>query len=176
MMAEKDAELAAGYRLLESSAAERSKLRSDCQAAQERMRDLQIKLTAARAQAGALKALGPARPMAPPAPRRRRSESSAPAETELDEAVQVGVRAGGGGGQGEGGGGTRATVAQWLLLRRRRIALPPHPRTHACTRAPQELADLAYALAQEMDQDVEHTLAEYIPPPSNGQEPAQLGS
>ena len=42
MVAEKDAELAHTYKLLETSAAERSRLRLEHQAAKERMRDLQV--------------------------------------------------------------------------------------------------------------------------------------
>lgn len=42
MVAEKDAELAHTYKLLEASASERSRLRTEHQAAQERMRELQV--------------------------------------------------------------------------------------------------------------------------------------
>jgi hypothetical protein len=46
MVAEKDAELAHTYKLLEASASERSRLRTEHQAAQERMRELQVRLRA----------------------------------------------------------------------------------------------------------------------------------
>eukprot|EP00200_Dunaliella_tertiolecta_P016323 CAMPEP_0202414350 /NCGR_PEP_ID=MMETSP1128-20130828/32523_1 /ASSEMBLY_ACC=CAM_ASM_000463 /TAXON_ID=3047 /ORGANISM="Dunaliella tertiolecta, Strain CCMP1320" /LENGTH=330 /DNA_ID=CAMNT_0049020749 /DNA_START=90 /DNA_END=1083 /DNA_ORIENTATION=- len=69
MVAEKDAELAHTYKLLEASAAERSRLRMEHQAAQARMRELQAQLIQAQAQARAPKAqaLAAASPMPPPA-------------------------------------------------------------------------------------------------------------
>ncbi len=51
LVAEKDAELAHGYKLLEASAAERSRLRHSYQAAQEKAKKLQLQLAEAEAKA-----------------------------------------------------------------------------------------------------------------------------